>query len=119
MGVNMSLSYWYARTPLHCAFLSRNEAAVSVLLQMGADIDAKDGLGATALYKAVVDNNILITRMLLKHGANVNAKSGSSETPLDQAIRCSPWVDNYQVVQKLLRHGAVAHTLKPTVSTPA
>jgi hypothetical protein len=49
------------------------EGARIMLAAKEADVDEKDGSGATPLIHCVWDNNIEIVRMLLQHGADVNA----------------------------------------------
>lgn len=80
------------RTPLHAAVIMRNEAAVTTLLEHGADVHAVDEVGCS-VWEFVPDANlqhqrtplhyaltgfdeiqITIPKLLLEHAADPNAK---------------------------------------------
>ena len=48
-------------------------ALIQLLLQRGADINARDSLGVTALYEAITVNHVNIALYLAQHGARVDA----------------------------------------------
>jgi len=67
----------------HAALHSRSADVVNVLLEFGADVNAKTGnLGMTALFATY---EIDVARLLLKHGANINARDVRGETVLKHA----------------------------------
>ena len=74
-------------TPLHLAALWGDRHAINLLLQAGAEVDAKGEMDCTPLYWAVTNNHILAAEVLLKHGANPNAKNELNETPWQNAER--------------------------------
>jgi ankyrin repeat protein len=77
--------------------------AVQILLDAGADIEAKTKLdGTTALMLAAHDNHLDIVQMLLNRNANINARNGNGESALMLAS-ARGWVD---VVRILLQRGA-------------
>ncbi len=79
---------------------------VKMLLDKGADVNAKDNNGNAALIWAVDRKNTEIIKMLLDKGADVNVdvnvKDGSREPVLIYAIK----KDNTEIVKILLDNGA-------------
>ena len=69
--------------PLHRAMDNYDTEALRMLLEAGADVNARDKWGCTPLYKAA-GGDIATTRMLLEAGADVNARYGD-RTPLHEA----------------------------------
>ena len=69
---------------------------ISLLLQAGADVNAKDRDGNTALILAAAENPTVVS-VLLKAGADVNAKDRDGNTalywqrPLTRTPRLSPF----------------------------
>lgn len=59
-------------TPLQMAALHAAPELVSLLLQHGAEVDAKSDAGSTALELALVMNRPDIVKLLVKAGANAN-----------------------------------------------
>jgi ankyrin repeat protein len=88
-------------TPLMYAVLYGDAASVRLLLEKGADPNARNDAGATALMWAVDD--LEKTRLLVERGADVNAKSEDGRTPL--MIACGLF-GNSELVKLLLDHGA-------------
>ncbi len=95
-------------TPLMYATLYGSATSVRILLDAGADPNAKDDAGATALMWAVDD--VEKTRLLLDRGAAVDARSDDRRTPLLIAAGIPGSSD---VVRLLLDHGA-----NPSVTAP-
>ncbi len=88
-------------TPLMVATLESDVASMTLLLDNGADPNARNDAGATALMWAVTD--VAKTRLLLTHGANVNARSDDGRTALIVASGLHGAAD---VVALLLEKGA-------------
>ncbi|KAK6330118.1 hypothetical protein TWF718_003546 [Orbilia javanica] len=72
------------------------------LLEMGANIEAKDGYHRTALTKAAVKGNIDIIEFLVEKGANIEAKDINGQTPLFRAV----YGEKADAIELLLDKGA-------------
>lgn len=72
-------------TPLHRAALHDHREIAALLIQHGADVNAKDERGRTSLHVAADWGNGDFVSLLLRQGSNVNAKTNSGGTPLHDA----------------------------------
>ena len=66
-----------------------------MLIEKGADVDAKNNDGGTALHWAALNEHIDIAKILIENGANINAKDKDGETALEIAIR----FDHHQIAE--------------------
>ena len=74
-----------------------------MLLEAGADKDAKSNYGYTPLHNAaLMGGKEHVARMLLEAGADKNAKDNIGDTPLKNAE--SQW--NHKVAELLRSYGA-------------
>lgn len=87
-------------TPLMCAALYGDAAALRQIIEQGADVNAANDAGATALMWAIEDPEKV--RLLLEHGADANARSVENQTPMKIALG-NP--GSAAVVKLLLDHG--------------
>jgi ankyrin repeat protein len=103
-----ALAHSYAQdgfTALHLvAFFSDNTAAVSALLEAGAEVDAlaRNSQQVTPLHSAIAGGHAAIARFLVECGANVNARQEGGFTPLMEAAQNG----DAPLVDYLLQHGA-------------
>lgn len=67
---------------LHNAVEKGDYELVQVLLDSGADPNARNNMGYTPLHFAVIFRDIKIVELLVKNNSNVNARSNSGKTPL-------------------------------------
>ena len=73
-------------TPLNRAAAGGNDTVISVLIQHGAEVNERGGLGRTALHDACNKGHVACIHELMRHGADVEAKDGALEaTPLQLA----------------------------------
>lgn len=89
-------------TPLHWAVYQGSEAVVRLLLDRGADLEAKNCIGWTALHCTFSQQNKGVIRLLLDRGADVNTKDNSGKTALHVAAK---W-EKEAVVRLLIEKGA-------------
>jgi ankyrin repeat protein len=90
------------RTPLHYACAYERANIVSLLLRLGADVDAIDKENCTPLHMAVRSGHAGIVRCLLNRGANIGCLDAQRETPLHYAVRKG----STDTVELLLKRGA-------------
>ena len=73
-------------TVLHWIARNGNGEILDLLINAGADIDAKNSLGSTPLLEATQKNNVQAAETLIKHGADVNVQDIYGDTPLHLAV---------------------------------
>jgi len=88
-------------TPLMYAAAFGNSQDMKLLLDAGADVNAKSMSGATALIWAAGEP--VKSRMLIERGADINAQSRQGRTPLMAAARRQGAAD---LVRLMLARGA-------------
>ena len=73
------------RTALHRAVAKGDEEEIQLLIDNGADINAKDRIGQTPLHHAVLFNRLNILDLLLKNKADIEIKDNNGNTAKDIA----------------------------------
>jgi hypothetical protein len=68
-------------TPLHIASFAGNRHAVALLLEAGADVNAKGDLSTSPLYCAVSAQQAQVVELLLRYGADPDAENELGYTP--------------------------------------
>ena len=88
---------------LQAAAAGGHEGVVSLLIQNGADVDAKGGMHGTALQAACAKGHRAIVELLLRNKADVNARGGAAYVnPLHTAAA----EGRKEICEMLLDHGA-------------
>jgi ankyrin repeat protein len=87
---------------LYVASIRGHDQIVQLLLEAGADVNAKGGRFDNALQAAAYSGHDKIVQRLLKEGANVNAEGGRGGNALQTASHNG----HIRVVQELLHAGA-------------
>jgi len=72
-------------TALHGGVARRDVEIVRMLLEKGADANARQERGFVPLHDAAANGNDTLVQLLVKHGAHVDARSEDGKTPADLA----------------------------------
>ena len=72
-------------TALHGAVARRDVEIARMLLEAGADPNARQERGFVPLHDAAANGNVALVELLLKHGAQTSAKSDDGKTASDMA----------------------------------
>lgn len=113
-------------TPLHIAAdCDRAGRAIDILVEAGANMEARDSLGQTPLNANA--DNIDAVRPLLSHGADVNTQDNQDRAPLHHALGAhEDWDDSpslnmngAETVDLMLKAGADETMLDDEGRTPA
>ncbi|KAK7495386.1 hypothetical protein BaRGS_00013325 [Batillaria attramentaria] len=91
-----------SETPLHVACRCGSEDLLKLLLNKGADIEAKNKEGFTPLHTACKYGRKVAVERLIARGANINAAGEGALTPLHLACQ----YDHTDVLEQLLSAGA-------------
>jgi ankyrin repeat protein len=86
-GANVSTAARNAQkvTALHAGASRGGAEIVKMLLEAGADPNAKQERGFVPLHSAAANGNSAVVELLLKHGAHADAKADDGKTPADMA----------------------------------
>jgi ankyrin repeat protein len=93
-------------TPLHLASFHEDERFAEMLLEAGADVNAKVRptvpWSQTPLHIASKSGAKKVAELLVKYGGNVNAKGTDGRSPLHMAVISG----HLEIIEFLLAHGA-------------
>lgn len=76
----------FGNTPLKVAIVWGDIEAVGLLLDAGADLDAKNEDGYTALHWTVLFDRHQIAELLIARGASREVRNDDELTPLEMAV---------------------------------
>jgi len=94
------------RTPLMIAADEGKENLAKLLVEYGADVNAKDLGGDTALMWAANGGHLNVVEFLVEHGANVNAASPHYANAGSTALIYASERGHVTMVKYLIKHGA-------------
>ena len=98
-----ALHYVSMRDPLWCRLPRQWFSNIAhLLLQHGADVDARGDACITPLHMAVINRRVEVVRVLLEHGASVDAEDDEGKTPSE--IAAASGYDD--IMEVLLEYGA-------------
>lgn len=75
-------------SPLSLALSLNHNDLVPLLINGGADVNARNGQDLTLLHQAILNHDSKTAKFLLDQGADMNALTGEQESPLQLAIHC-------------------------------
>ena len=78
---------------------------MKLLLETGADLEAKDICGETPLIRAARNGHEAVVKLLLEEGAKLEARDICGETPLIWAAR-----NKHKAIVELLKNRALLTT---------
>ena len=114
-GARLSDKGGIGDTPLQSACHAGQTEVASLLIQLGADINAKDWFNRyTPLHCACENGHVDTVRLLVEHGADVNLKGEGGDTPLHYACQ-NVHVDT---VRLLVEHGVDVNVKRDDGDTP-
>jgi ankyrin repeat protein len=108
-------------TPLGLSAHFGNEETVKLLLDKGANVNArsKDGnLNNMALHAAIAGNYEQIVRILIQHGADLNAKCEGQWRLGYTPLHVAGYFGREAMIPMLLQHGAIPTVLNDTGESP-
>ncbi|XP_045476589.1 poly [ADP-ribose] polymerase tankyrase-2-like [Harmonia axyridis] len=105
-------------TPLHLASLRDDVEVTRILIEHGANLEARDVGGETALFHAVRFGKIQQMRKLIQYGANVNSRNYSSETLLHVVCASCSDHNHLEVCGLLLSAGSDPNAVDERGRTP-
>lgn len=86
LGANVNTSLLYnKRTPLMFAIIKGHLQIASILIDKGADIQAKDVNGLNSLHYAVDSNDLKNLTFCIQHFSNLDCQDNNGWTPLIRA----------------------------------
>jgi ankyrin repeat protein len=86
--------------------------SVRILLDRGADVNGKDGLGWTPLLAAALGGHLKVGRLLLERGADASGRSGM------QILAAAARSGDVEIVKQILVKGAKVNETLPGVDSP-
>lgn len=100
-------------TPLIAAADNGMDGVAQVLLEQGANVNARDVWGGTPLTAAAENGHVQIVKLLLDRGADPNVQVDGGGTALSQAA-----TGKKEIIALLLAHGANANLVDKYGTTP-
>ena len=105
-------------TPLHDAVRFARMKIVRLLLDNGAEVNARAEHGGTALQSAAALENEEIVRLLLEKGASPNGITTSSSVNCDTPLHVAARTGNFTIVSLMLETGADIQARDKNGDTP-
>jgi Ankyrin repeats (many copies)/Ankyrin repeats (3 copies)/Ankyrin repeat len=111
VGAKTTDKTYQSCSPLHIAIMKGQKDMVELLLNNGADIQAKCFNDITPLHVAADKGTRELAGLLISQGANVNATTRDLATPLH-------WAETRDVAELLITKGADLNAVAANLNTP-
>lgn len=110
-------------TPLHFAVKKGKPEMIKLLIEKGADVNAKDEQGDTPLFAAVCSYSekikpLELMKILLDNGADIHARNNKGMTPLIYSVRFISSRDEGDEIRFLISRGAEVNVKDNDGMTP-
>lgn len=102
LKAGVAVAFFLASFPLHAGFIEGYQDIYKMALTKGADIKAKDEVGANLLHAAVGGGNLEITKFAIEQGLDVGQADNEGVAPLHLAAD----MGHADLVNRLLDKGA-------------
>jgi ankyrin repeat protein len=89
-------------TPLHAGTAGRNAEVIKLLIDFGADVNARQHGGWTPLHAAAQSGDVEIAKLLLENGAEIGIRADNNQGAFDLALTRG----HQAIVDLLEKHGA-------------
>lgn len=86
-------------TPLHTVCSWGEPESVKILIEAGADVNAKGDNGVTPLFNAVISDNPKVVEVLIKFGARADLRNDDGRSVLEYAKNISASMDVIDVLE--------------------
>lgn len=102
-GIDANMTDDQGNTPLRLAAESKGFRVAELLIENGANVNAKNNdWYYTPLHEAASSSNLWVAELLIANGADVNAITADNNSPLDVA-------EGDAMQELLLRQGSINH----------
>ena len=92
----------FGMTCLHTAAQNGHLAICRLLLDKGAQLEAKDSIGYTPLFYAAGEGHVEIVCLLCDRGADVEARTNGEWHPGSRPLHCAAMYGHISVVKELI-----------------
>ena len=103
-----------SETPLHAAATVGSDTICQLILQNGANVNARNSFGRTPLHMAALHNRSTVAGSLISAGADIGARDNVQITALYHAV---VW-NSVPLVRLLLDHGANPDAVSKSGTSP-